>query len=107
MIKPYVTAEEAAELLNSAFNIDPEAMAKLLLYRVPCNLTLANHPTIQVVAHPENGPKNPEVPEGAEFGVGLLGILNGIFGFDPENGLGAIRVELDEGKIVRFRAGRA
>lgn len=56
------------QTLNEAFELDPEAISKLVEMRVPCNDQLADHPTIQVV-----------LPPGTNcYHVGLLGILNGI-----------------------------
>ncbi len=77
-----VTAQEAVAMLNEAFKLDPHAMYRLIKTRVGCNLPLAEHPTIQVMGHAEAAP-NEAVPEGFDYGVGALGILNGIFG-DPE-----------------------
>jgi hypothetical protein len=72
-----VTPRQAVELLNEAFTMDPEALTALTNNRVPCNEALADHPTIQVLDE-DGSPK-----------VGLLGILNGIFGAD-ENGQGCL-----------------
>lgn len=78
--------DAAIAVLNQALEADPEAVAGLVNHRVPCNAKLAAHPTIQV------GPD----------GVGLLGILNGLFGADPR-GWGFICAVLSEdGTILRF-----
>jgi hypothetical protein len=77
--------KHAINLLNEAFKMDPEAINKLVGSRVKCNKELADHPTIQVLG--EGDPMT--------FTVGLLGILNGIFGKDG-NGTGYIGIELDE-----------
>lgn len=68
MIKEFITPDEAIELLNSAIKADKEAINNLVNSRVACNLELAEHPTIQVGCDIE------------ECEVGLLGILNGLFG---------------------------
>lgn len=52
-------------VLNEAAIADRSAIEDLLDQRVPCNMTLANHPTIQV---------SPDTP----ITVGVLGMLNGI-----------------------------
>lgn len=80
------------ELLNSALAADPEAMRELLAARVPHNNALAEHPTIQCGM---DGP----IP-----GVGLLGIINGMFGVDDRS-WGAIAAvpETDaSSRIIRF-----
>jgi len=61
-------ADRIIEVLNSALEADPAAVYALVESRVPCNEALADHPTIQVLA------------EGGTYGVGLLGILNGLAG---------------------------
>lgn len=85
MIKSSVTIEEVLEVLNRAVEVDPEAMHSLCTNRVPCNNTLAKDPTIQV---------SKTLREGANYKVGLLGILNGIFGTD-ESGWGTIAGEFE------------
>jgi hypothetical protein len=79
----------AIDLLNEALALDPVAISALVSNRVPCNENLANHDSIQASGHP--------------FSVGLLGIINGLFGVD-ERGWGAIAavVEADLKTVVRF-----
>ena len=77
MLKDFVTIDDVVELLNDAVDKDPEAIYKLAVNRVPCNAMLADHPTIQVGKF------------GDEYKVGLIGILNGIFGI-ADDGFGAI-----------------
>lgn len=77
MLKESVTIDDVIELLNDAFGKDPNAMNDLVKTRVTCNDALADHPTIQVGQF------------GDEYKVGLIGILNGIFGM-AEDGFGAI-----------------
>lgn len=62
-----ISVEKIIETLNDCFKLDPEACNALLNSRVPCNMALAKHPTIQVLCD-----ENYENPT-----VGLLGILNG------------------------------
>lgn len=77
-----VTIDHVIEVLNEALLIDPEAIQSLLAIRVPCNQKLADHPTIQVMER--NG----------KYTVGVLGLLNGIFGAD-ENGCGYLAGEFE------------
>src|ERR1035437_1269272 len=73
--KSSVTQEEVISFLNEALKTDPVAIVGLINTRVPCNAEMEAHPTIQVGRH-----------SGA-MTVGLLGILNGLFGID-ERGYG-------------------
>lgn len=77
MLKESVAVDDVIELLNDAFAKDPEAMCNLVIARVACNDGLADHPTIQVGKY------------GEEYKVGIIGILNGIFG-TADDGYGAI-----------------
>jgi hypothetical protein len=77
-----ISVEEAVRVLNSAAKADPKAMDALISARVPCNETLANHPTIQVQG------------DIGEAQVGLLGILNGLFGIN-HSGRGHIEAIYD------------
>lgn len=58
--------KEMCQILNEALEADPQAITALLSLRVPCNETLAAHPTIQV--RDEKG----------EVTIGTLGLLNGM-----------------------------
>jgi len=85
-----VTVEKAIEVLNRAVKSDPDAMDKLFNHRVPCNEILAEDPTIQVRGHRTKGwsiddTKGIVIKEESNYKVGLLGILNGIFGVDEES----------------------
>jgi hypothetical protein len=71
------------DLLNEIGRIDPEALALLIETRVPCSAKLAVHPTIQVINTREG------------YSVGLLGVLNGLFGIEPHS-RGCIEVEVEE-----------
>jgi len=82
MIKKSVTPEEVVELLNEAVKLDPTAMDLLVNSRVSCNKELGAHPTIQVMV-------------GLQRVVGMLGILNGIFGVN-ENGWGCFQIMFDD-----------
>jgi hypothetical protein len=93
--------DEMIEFLDTLAKMDPVGMGKLIAARVPCNQTLAEHPTVQVGAGREFG--KPE--EG--WMVGVLGILNGFYGrFEGGDwdGAGPIAATLDVyGRCVGFR----
>lgn len=93
MIRASVTVEDAIILLNEALAADQEAINALYRSKVSCNETLANHPTIQIGVRPDNN-----------YVVGLLGIMNGLFGID-DKGYGAIVAIIDDdtGKITSFK----
>lgn len=64
------TAEHAVEVLNRIHAADPSVLPTLIAHRVPCNDAVADDPTVQVLG----------LPDGSVVGVGLLGVINGIFG---------------------------
>lgn len=82
MLKDSVTIDDVIELLNGAIEMDSEAINNLVKSRVTCNELLADHPTIQAGKF------------GDEYKVGLIGILNGIFG-SADDGWGAIAGDFD------------
>lgn len=82
MLKDSVTINDVIDLLNGAFAMDSYAMHSLVMARVVCNETLADHPTIQVGKF------------GEDYKVGLIGVLNGVFGM-AEDGFGAIAGDFD------------
>lgn len=82
--------------LNELVLLDREAVENLIETRVKCNQQLASHPTVQVM----------NAAEGAPI-VGLLGILNGLVGVQPEGsvnpGWGYIAASFDDNeKLVKF-----
>lgn len=77
MIRSSVTVDRVLEVLNRAVEADPEAMHSLIEHRVYCNDRLAVDPDIQVAVQPDH-----------KQTVGLLGLLNGLFG--NQSGWGAI-----------------
>jgi len=83
-----VTADDVIRVLKEAFDLDPTAIQILIDHRVPCNEALADHPTIQV-GTAENWrkyrPKSHNLPKNAVHTIGLLGLLNGVFG-KPDGG---------------------
>ena len=83
--------EHAIDVLNRATKKDARAMGELCSHREECNDILAEDDTIQV---------------GDWYGktkVGMLGILNGIFGIN-EHGYGPIGAVFDEyNRLEGFR----
>jgi hypothetical protein len=95
--------DDLIKFLNSLVEIDPYAMAELLCVRVPCNQTLANHPSVQVAAGGERSGYTVIAPN--SFRVGMLGVLNGFCGtIDDGNrkGWGPISAVYDKGRLLRF-----
>jgi len=92
MINSPLSLDKAIETLNRFVRADPEAMRLLIETRVPCNETLANDPTCQVSGWD------------GTVKVGLLGILNGLYGTydeEPLQGWGAVAaVFSDDEKIL-------
>ena len=88
-MKSCVTIDEVIAVLNEMIALDKPATAALVANRVPCNEALADHPTILVNA--QNG----------GFDVGLVGVLNGLFG-PPDAQGGPICYEFEDGNLVRF-----
>jgi hypothetical protein len=95
--------DDLIAFLNSLVEIDQYAMAELLCIRVPCNQTLADHPTVQVAAGGERSRVTFIAP--GTFRVGMLGVLNGFYGTiddGPCRGWGPIAAVYDKGRLLRF-----
>ena len=73
-----VTPQEAIDVLNRIHAADPTVLPELIAYRVPCNVAVADDPTVQV--GPRDDVLQTEHSDGRDWKVGLLGVLNGIFG---------------------------
>jgi len=73
-IRDSVTLNEVVDLLNSMLELDKETTQRLVETRIVCNQKLADHPTIQVSSYRVEG----------QHHVGLLGVLNGLFGVDED-----------------------
>ena len=71
------TAKKIVDFLNEVLKIDSAAVTALIDHRVPCNLGILDHPTVQV--HMVDG----------KYAVGLLGLLNGLCG-TKKDGWGVI-----------------
>ena len=78
-----VTVAEAVAVLNRLVAADPDAMSALVNHRVPANQALVDDPTAQCGTY-----------EGVAR-IGLVGVLNAIFGAD-EKSWGYIMVQVDE-----------
>lgn len=76
-------ADELIAFMNQLLELDRPAIAALVANRVPCNEDLGLHPTVQVGY------------QHGSFHVGLLGILNGYLGAEPD-GRGAMVAVFDE-----------
>jgi len=85
------TAERLVKLLNEILEVDPVALACLINNRVPANMLLANHPTVQTFM------------DGNGFTVGLLGILNGLCGVTVDGFGHIVAVYSDEPMPVLLR----
>jgi len=90
-MKKSVTPRAVVKLLNEMLEIDPRATRLLANMRVACNKSLENHPTIQVGAY-----KKSDKP-----GVGIIGVLNGLFGIDS-SGFGPIVAVYDDDRLDYF-----
>ncbi len=90
--KETITLNEAISFLNEILDLNPNLIQKLINDRFPCNQSICDHPTIQVHA--------PISTKGQQPRVGLLGILNGLFGID-QNHFGGITACGDIDKIKK------
>lgn len=72
MVKESVTQQEICDLLNHLLVLDPKCMNGIMRHRQRCNSAIAEHATVQVRKHLNNSTT-----------LGLVGILNGLFGVLP------------------------
>lgn len=96
MIKEAVSIDDVILVLNDLLAADPDAAHALVEQRVKCSEKLANHPTIQV-----------HCLDGQKPTVGLLGVINGIFGVDQDGWGPIVAVFEDDGRLVRFQPSQA
>lgn len=88
-MKETLTLDDVIQYLNEILRLDRPAIAALVANRVPCNDALADHESVQVM------------PQHGGYHVGLLGILNGMWG--AFNGVdGPIATVWNDGYLVRF-----
>ncbi len=98
-INQALTPQDVVDFFNLALVTDPEAVTQLMTHRVKCVRALAEHPTIQVRQMDDDG---------LFHDVGMLGLLNGLFGvFDeegPHKGWGPFVAQYDDasGKLLGF-----
>jgi hypothetical protein len=86
-----ISVDDTIAFLNSLVELDRDAVTNLIKSRVECNESLARHPTVQVGVKDNN-----------TYEVGILGIINGLFGID-EHGWGFIAATIDdEIGVVKF-----
>lgn len=90
-VKDSVSIIETVNYLNDLLEIDPDAINALFSIRFACTKALADHKAVQVGVLSKD-----------YFIVGMIGILNGLFGID-EHRWGHIAVDTEDGKITRFR----
>jgi hypothetical protein len=90
MIRNSISPDDAIALLNEALELDRVGVSQLFLRTASINQALADHPTIQVGAHPDGS-----------YYVRTLGLLNGLFGV-ADDGYGPIAAEEENGLILRF-----
>jgi hypothetical protein len=92
MINETVSIDDVIKFLNDLLKLDYDLMYEFVMNRKKCNDKVAGHETIQVQLNA--GDEN--------LTVGLIGLLNGIFGKDEE-GWGPIACVIeDDGKISGF-----
>ena len=84
-LKRTILPEDVAGLLNEMLDIDPVSTKALIKHRVVCNHKMKKHYDLQINVDDPNFPK-----------IGLLGVLNGLFGKSPK-GNGFIVAKISEG----------
>lgn len=91
MVKESIRIEEVVSLLNDLLAMDPHTISAIVSLRLSCNEHIANHLTVQVGRL-----------GGSHFVVGVLGILNGLFGVD-KYGWGHISADYVGNMVKEFR----
>ena len=84
------SAKSTVDYLNKLLEEDRNAIECLFDVRVPCNKKLSDHPTCQV----------PIALNGSR--VGMLGVINGLFGVDRKACGHICTVHDDEDNLLRF-----
>lgn len=100
-VRETLSLDGTIRFLNGLVRLDRKAMDRLLAARVPCNTKFAKHPTVQVGCK-RRGERI------WECRVGLLGVLNGLFGIYGPNSkrpwFGPIMAVMsDKGRLLRFQ----
>jgi len=89
--------DRVVSFLNELAALDGEAIEHLVEMRAQCNRALLEHPTVQATEDDEGNPV-----------VGLLGVINGMFGTQPEGsikpGSGFVAAQFDSrtGRLTGF-----
>ena len=86
MIKQSITPQDVCDLLNELLRLDPKCILTLIAHREPCNDSISEHPTVQV---------QPDTSSDHTSQVGILGIINGMFGV-RDDGMGPICYETED-----------
>lgn len=82
----------AIRILNELLEADPEAINRIIGYRIDANAKLVAHPTAQCGARGDDGHAT----------IGPLGIINALQ-WPREDGSGPIAIEVDsDGRISSF-----
>lgn len=91
-----VAVKDVLAMLNEIHALDSELTTNMVLHRFPCNKDIRDHKTVQAHCYGDASLENPK--------VGLLGILNSLFGID-KNHFGAIAAnfEKDDGPLLGFK----
>ncbi len=92
-----VSIDDVIVFLNELIELDKDMVVELLIKRIPCNKAIAEHPTVQVFCDVElSGQSFKNV-----YSVGMMGIINGLFGANRQ-GAGLIRYVLGDEGLIRF-----
>lgn len=95
------TINRTIALLNELVDTDREAVTVLVNRCTPCNSMVAQHPTIQVGERSFDSIRKWKSDK--DYCVGVLGVLNGLFGVD-HRGYGPIAAVTNRrGEVVRFQ----
>jgi len=87
-IKEVISLDATIDFLNELIGTDKNAMGALVVNRVPCNIQMANHPTVQCSKQNDG------------FNVGMPGIINGMFG-DAKSKYAPIAFVFENGNLLR------
>jgi len=100
---------DAVRILNEALEADPEAVNRLFNHRVRVNEALTLHPTIQVASLSVKDARPEDTSEVRVSTLGVLGLINGLFGVDVDGWGYIVSVNDDNDRILRFedRTGHA
>jgi hypothetical protein len=88
------SAKTTVDYLNRLLEVDRNTVECLFDIRVPCNDAMRDHPTVQVIT----------TPNGAR--VGLIGVLNGLFGVDQKDRGHICTIHDEEDNLLRFELTR-